>query len=65
MRNPELDIKIPEDVFIGELIKDGDCFYRFVCGLKIKQVEELTQDDIDLNLIVNRMRVRGDIIFTE
>jgi len=53
MRNPELDEKLPIDKNIGEL-KDG---VRIVDGKEIIQIEEKTQADRDLNLIINRYRL--------
>ncbi|EGK00494.1 hypothetical protein [Dysgonomonas gadei] len=61
MRNSEyLDNKQPEDDLISELMIDDDGRpYRIVDGKKIFQIEENTQHDIDLNLILNRYRITG------
>ena len=53
MRNPDLDKKLPIDKNIGEL-KNG---IRIVGSEEINQIEEKTQHDIDMNLIINRYRL--------
>ncbi len=54
MRNKDLDKKLPVDEKIGPL--KGDI--RIVGGKKIIQIEEKTQAQIDLNLVINRWRLR-------
>lgn len=61
MRNDEfLDNKQPVDDLIGELKfdKKGNG-YRIIKGKKIYQFEEKTQEEIDKNLIMNRIRASG------
>lgn len=53
MRNKDLDKRLPIDSKIGKL--KGNI--RIVGGKKIKQIEEKTQHDIDLNLAINRSRL--------
>lgn len=62
MRNSEyLDNECPEDKYISELMFDEEERpYRIVNGAKIIQLEEKTQQDIDLNLIINRYRITGE-----
>lgn len=57
MRNPDLDKKLPIDEKISDLKVDekGDS-YRIVNGKKIYQMKEVTQHDIDMNLVINRYR---------
>jgi hypothetical protein len=61
MRNTEyLDKTRPEDTGIGELQRDADGTpFRMINGSKIIQIEEKTQKDKDMNLIINRMRSFG------
>ncbi len=60
MRNNEfLDNKIPEDKLIGEIFYKDSKPYRMIDGKKIKQIEEKTQSDKDMNLIINRVRASG------
>lgn len=61
MRNSEyLDNERPEDKLISELMFDDEGSYRMVNGVKVYQIEEKTQHDIDLNLIINRYRITGE-----
>jgi len=41
---------------IGKLFKEGDASYRIVNGKKIRQIDEKTQADIDLNNRINFWR---------
>lgn len=43
---------------IGELFKEGADEYRMVDGKKIRQIDEKTQEDIDLNNRINLWRMR-------
>ncbi len=61
MRNSEfLDNKTSEDRKIGEKSnnKEGR-IVRVVDGKEIVQIEEKTQSDVDMNLIINRVRSSG------
>lgn len=55
-RNEDLDKKLPVDEQIGGLLTDENGSYRMVNNVKIYQIEEKTQADKDLNLIINRYR---------
>lgn len=57
MRNPDLDKKFAIDSQIGELQFEEDRFYRLIDGVKVFQLEEKTQENKDLNLILNRERI--------
>ena len=61
MRNSEfLDNEMPEDSKIESLQTDEDGRqYRMVDGKKIYQIEEKTQHDKDMNIIINRVRASG------
>ena len=59
MRNECLDKKLPIDEKIGELFSDEHGNYRVINGKKIYQIKEETQRDIDMNLIINRVRASG------
>jgi len=54
-----LDNPTPEDDKIGELLSDESGQYRIVNGKRIGQIEEKTQEDADLNRIINRVRASG------
>ncbi len=57
MRNTDLDKTLDIDNQIGELKKDESGMpYRIVNERKVYQIEELSQHDIDMNLIINRYR---------
>lgn len=58
MRNQKLDIEQPEDEFIGDLFVENNKQYRIVAGKKITQIDEIDQQTKDLNLIINRERVK-------
>lgn len=59
LRNEDLDRQLPIDEKIGELLTDENGEYRTINGKKIYQIKEKTQDDIDMNLIINRVRASG------
>lgn len=59
MRNEDLDKKLPIDENIGKLLTDKRGEYRMVKGKKIYQIKEVTQQDKDMNLIINRVRASG------
>ena len=61
MRNSEyLDNEQPEDKYISDMMFDEeDNPYRIVNGVKVIQLEEKIQHDIDLNLTTNRHRITG------
>lgn len=59
MRNPDLDKVLPIDSLRGEKQKDKDGrTFRMVNGKKIYQIQEKTQADKDLNLVIDRWRCR-------
>lgn len=60
MRNPDLD-REPEDKFIGELFIENGNQYRIVNGKKVQQIEEIDQQSKDLNLIINRVRIKDNL----
>lgn len=59
MRNLNLDKKLPIDEFIGEKKKDKIGVYRIINGIKVYQLEEKDQKDIEMNIILNRLRAGG------
>jgi len=59
MRNEVLDKVLPIDDLIGELLTDNCGDYRWIKGVKVYQIKELTQRDIDANLFLNRSRASG------
>lgn len=59
MRNENLDKELPIDVEIGKLLVDENGEYRMINGEKIYQIKEETQEDKDMNLIINRVRASG------
>jgi len=61
MRNTEfLDNYLPEDDLISELRRDENGTpYRMVKGVKVIQTEEKSQQNVDHNLICNRVRASG------
>lgn len=59
MRHEDLDKKLPIYENIGELSIDDIGEYRTVNGKKVYQIEEKTQHDRDLNLVINRVRASG------
>lgn len=61
MRNPDLDRELPEDKFIGELFIENGNQYRIVNGKKVQQIEEIDQQSKDLNLIINRVRIKDNL----
>lgn len=61
MRNPDLDKVLPEDSLIGELFIENGNQYRIVNGKKVQQIEEIDQQSKDLNLIINRVRVKDGL----
>lgn len=56
MRNPNLDKHFDIDNEISEMFLDEQGYYRIVNGQKVGQIEERSQNDIDMNLIINRKR---------
>lgn len=61
-RNSEyLDNEQPEDENIGclQFDKESGRPFRMVYGKKIMQIEEKTQHDKDLQLVMNRVRSSG------
>lgn len=56
-RNPDLDKELKNDHLIGNKFIEDGTEYRVVNGRKISQIEEKTQRDIDMNLIINRSRM--------
>lgn len=59
MRCPDLDRKIYLDNNIGKMKEDHRGKFRIINGKKIYQIEELSQGDRDMNLIINRVRASG------
>ena len=57
--NKFLDNPALEDDEIGELKEDKNGKFRIVNGKKVYQIEEKTQSDKDLNLVINRVRASG------
>lgn len=58
MRNPELDIVLDIDKHRGELQFEERRPFRMIFGQKIWQIDEVTQRDRDLSLIIARYRIR-------
>jgi hypothetical protein len=60
MRNENLDKKLPIDEKIGEKQTDENGRqFVMINGRKIYEIEEKTQHDKDMNLIINRFRASG------
>lgn len=59
LRHKDLDVKLPIDEKIGELKSDESGNYRMINGKKSYQIEEKTQKDKDMNLIINRVNASG------
>lgn len=56
MRNSNLDKRFDIDNEISEMLFDTEGYYRIINGQKVGQIEEKTQQDKDMNLIINRKR---------
>ncbi len=57
MRHQDLDKVLPIDKKIGKIQFDEKGAFRIINDKKIYQIEEKTQRDIDMNLIINRYRI--------
>lgn len=61
VRNEDSDKILPIDENIGELLTDENGEYRMVKGEKIYQIKEETQQDKDMNELINSVRASGII----
>ena len=59
VRNEDSDKILPIDENIGELLTDENGEYRMVKGEKIYQIKEETQQDKDMNELINSVRASG------